>query len=74
MYAVRHLLVLLHLPYTVRESTHITTVVEVCAVGHLLVLLHLSYKQSWADANVFASSRTRRESILTTRNVKTRHH
>ena len=29
--------------------------------------------QSWADANIFASLRTGRERILTTRNAKTRH-
>ena len=29
--------------------------------------------QSWADAKVFASSRPRRESILTPRRARTRH-
>ena len=34
----------------------------------------LGDRQSWADTNVFASSQPRRESILTTRSVKMRHH
>ena len=34
---------------------------------------NIAHLQSWADANVLASSRSRRESILTTQNAKTRH-
>ena len=58
------------LRYSIQVTTDTTYMVL-----YVEFYLYLSgtQSQSWVDANVFASSRPRRESILTTRNAKTRH-